>query len=75
MMMILWGQLRAEQVPESEYKTLPNGLKYYDVKVGGGKAAEKGSRVAVSSSFLAPTQKMQTLRATNTEVFFGLQGC
>jgi hypothetical protein len=75
MMMILWGQLRAEQVPESEYKTLPNGLKYYDVKVGGGKAAEKGSRVAVSSSFLSPTQKMQTLRATNTEVFFGLQGC
>ncbi|KAH9533246.1 hypothetical protein CY35_18G041700 [Sphagnum magellanicum] len=39
--------LRAEQVPESEYKTLPNGLKYYDVKVGGGKAAEKGSRVAI----------------------------
>jgi hypothetical protein len=26
--------------------------RYYDVKVGGGKAAEKGSRVAVSSSFL-----------------------
>lgn len=39
--------LRTEQIPESEYKTLPNGLKYYDVKVGGGKAAQKGSRVAV----------------------------
>ncbi|KAG0625170.1 hypothetical protein M758_2G033100 [Ceratodon purpureus] len=39
--------LRSELVPESDYKTLPNGLKYYDVKVGGGKAAEKGSRVAV----------------------------
>jgi len=39
--------LRSDSVPESEYKTLPNGLKYYDLKVGGGKAAEKGSRVAI----------------------------
>lgn len=39
--------LRGEKVPESEYKTLPNGLKYYDLKVGGGAIASKGSRVAV----------------------------
>ncbi|CAN1802415.1 Peptidyl-prolyl cis-trans isomerase FKBP16-4, chloroplastic [Linum perenne] len=34
-------------VPESEYTTLDNGLKYYDLKVGGGPEAVKGSRVAV----------------------------
>lgn len=39
--------LRSELIPESDYKTLANGLKYYDVKVGGGKAAEKGARVAI----------------------------
>ncbi|KAJ7542423.1 hypothetical protein O6H91_10G106100 [Diphasiastrum complanatum] len=39
--------LRYEQIPESEYKTLPNGLKYYDLKVGTGATAVKGSRVAV----------------------------
>ncbi|EFJ32081.1 hypothetical protein SELMODRAFT_75290 [Selaginella moellendorffii] len=39
--------LRSEQVPESDYTTLPNGLKYYDVKVGGGNPAVKGSRVAI----------------------------
>lgn len=39
--------LKGEKVPESEYKTLPNGLKYYDLKVGGGAIAVKGSRVAV----------------------------
>ncbi|KAI5072303.1 hypothetical protein GOP47_0012409 [Adiantum capillus-veneris] len=39
--------LKGEKVPESEYKTLPNGLRYYDLKVGGGAIASKGSRVAV----------------------------
>ncbi|KAJ0088545.1 hypothetical protein Patl1_32324 [Pistacia atlantica] len=53
--------LRGAKIPESEYKTLPNGLKsiqvftrvamvtsfrYYDLKVGGGPEAKKGSRVA-----------------------------
>ncbi|KAF7848551.1 hypothetical protein BT93_L1854 [Corymbia citriodora subsp. variegata] len=39
--------LRGEKIPESDFKTLPNGLKYYDIKVGGGPEAVKGSRVAV----------------------------
>ncbi|KAK6140061.1 hypothetical protein DH2020_026196 [Rehmannia glutinosa] len=39
--------LRGAKVPESEFTALPNGLKYYDLKVGGGPKAVKGSRVAV----------------------------
>ncbi|KAL9228086.1 hypothetical protein vseg_003701 [Gypsophila vaccaria] len=39
--------LRGAKIPESDFKTLPNGLKYYDLKVGGGAEAVKGSRVAV----------------------------
>ncbi|KFK38390.1 hypothetical protein AALP_AA3G107200 [Arabis alpina] len=39
--------LRASKVPDSEFTTLPNGLKYYDIKVGNGAEAVKGSRVAV----------------------------
>ncbi|KAL8516788.1 hypothetical protein ACS0TY_015155 [Phlomoides rotata] len=39
--------LRGAKIPESEYTTLPNGLKYYDLKVGGGLKAVKGSRVAI----------------------------
>ncbi|XP_068653458.1 peptidyl-prolyl cis-trans isomerase FKBP16-4, chloroplastic isoform X2 [Aristolochia californica] len=39
--------LRGAKIPESEYTTLPNGLKYYDLKVGGGIKAVKGSRVAI----------------------------
>ncbi|KAJ4978387.1 hypothetical protein NE237_009167 [Protea cynaroides] len=39
--------LKGAKIPESEYTTLPNGLKYYDIKVGGGPEAVKGSRVAV----------------------------
>ncbi|KAF8732049.1 hypothetical protein HU200_016005 [Digitaria exilis] len=39
--------LRASKIPESEFTTLPNGLKYYDIKVGSGAEAVKGSRVAV----------------------------
>ncbi|KAA8518654.1 hypothetical protein F0562_016128 [Nyssa sinensis] len=39
--------LRGAKIPENEYTTLPNGLKYYDLKVGGGAEAVKGSRVAV----------------------------
>ncbi|KAK1272903.1 hypothetical protein QJS04_geneDACA022426 [Acorus gramineus] len=39
--------LRGAKIPESEYTTLPNGLKYYDLKVGSGLKAIKGSRVAV----------------------------
>ncbi|KAK1406433.1 hypothetical protein QVD17_41731 [Tagetes erecta] len=39
--------LKGAKVPESEYTTLPNGLKYYDLKVGNGAQAVKGSRVAV----------------------------
>lgn len=44
--------LRASKIPESEFTTLPNGLKYYDVKVGGGPVAKKGSRVAVRFTML-----------------------
>nr|GEV63249.1 hypothetical protein [Tanacetum cinerariifolium] len=40
-------QLKGEKVPESEYTTLSNGLKYYDLKVGKGAKVVKGSRVAV----------------------------
>ncbi|KAL2621446.1 hypothetical protein R1flu_001651 [Riccia fluitans] len=39
--------LRGEQVPIENYTTLPNGLKYYDIKVGSGATAIQGSRVAV----------------------------
>ncbi|CAN6213384.1 unnamed protein product [Urochloa humidicola] len=39
--------LRASKIPESEFTTLPNGLKYYDIKVGSRAEAVKGSRVAV----------------------------
>ncbi|KAK3226698.1 hypothetical protein Dsin_006560 [Dipteronia sinensis] len=39
--------LRGSKIPETEFTTLPNGLKYYDLKVGSGLKAVKGSRVAV----------------------------
>ncbi|CAI9097874.1 OLC1v1034387C1 [Oldenlandia corymbosa var. corymbosa] len=39
--------LKGAKIPESEYTTLPNGLKYYDIKVGSGAEAVKGSRVAI----------------------------
>ncbi|CAN8259877.1 unnamed protein product [Cochlearia groenlandica] len=39
--------LRASKIPDSEFTTLPNNLKYYDIKVGNGAEAVKGSRVAV----------------------------
>ncbi|XP_060181374.1 peptidyl-prolyl cis-trans isomerase FKBP16-4, chloroplastic-like [Lycium barbarum] len=39
--------LRGAKIPKSEYTTLLNGLKYYDLKVGTGAEAVKGSRVAV----------------------------
>uniref|UniRef100_A0A7N0V1Z0 peptidylprolyl isomerase n=1 Tax=Kalanchoe fedtschenkoi TaxID=63787 RepID=A0A7N0V1Z0_KALFE len=39
--------LRGAKIPETEYTTLPNGLKYYDLKVGSGPVAVKGSRVAI----------------------------
>ncbi|GLT25781.1 hypothetical protein SLA2020_008900 [Shorea laevis] len=39
--------LRGAKIPEEEYTTLPSGLKYYDLKVGSGTEAVKGSRVAV----------------------------
>nr|GMC82162.1 peptidyl-prolyl cis-trans isomerase FKBP16-4, chloroplastic [Ipomoea batatas] len=39
--------LRGAKIPESDYTTLPNGLKYYDLKIGTGAEAVKGSRVAV----------------------------
>ncbi|KAL3680573.1 hypothetical protein R1sor_023529 [Riccia sorocarpa] len=39
--------LRSEQIPVENYTTLPNGLKYYDIKVGNGATAVQGSRVAV----------------------------
>ncbi|CAB4287295.1 unnamed protein product [Prunus armeniaca] len=37
--------LRGAKIPESEFTTLPNGLKYYDLKVGSGAEAVTGSRV------------------------------
>ncbi|KAE9590038.1 hypothetical protein Lal_00037647 [Lupinus albus] len=39
--------LRGAKIPESDFVTLPNGLKYYDLTVGNGAEAVKGSRVAV----------------------------
>ncbi|XP_073151129.1 peptidyl-prolyl cis-trans isomerase FKBP16-4, chloroplastic isoform X1 [Henckelia pumila] len=39
--------LRGAKIPESDFTSLPNGLKYYDLKIGGGLKAVKGSRVAV----------------------------
>ncbi|BBN14502.1 hypothetical protein MPTK1_6g12290 [Marchantia polymorpha subsp. ruderalis] len=39
--------LRSEQIPASEFTTLPSGLKYYDIKVGSGATAVKGARVAI----------------------------
>ncbi|PRQ43721.1 putative peptidylprolyl isomerase [Rosa chinensis] len=39
--------LRGAKIPEEEFTTLPNGLKYYDLKVGNGTEAVTGSRVAV----------------------------
>ncbi|KAL9318943.1 hypothetical protein ACSQ67_015460 [Phaseolus vulgaris] len=39
--------LKGAKIPESDYTTLPNGLKYYDLKVGNGAEAKKGSRVAI----------------------------
>ncbi|GBG62473.1 hypothetical protein CBR_g30794 [Chara braunii] len=39
--------LRTAKIPESEYTELPNGLKFYDLKVGGGATAVRGSRVAI----------------------------
>ncbi|GAB4833520.1 hypothetical protein Ancab_031764 [Ancistrocladus abbreviatus] len=39
--------LKASKIPESDFTTLPSGLKYYDLKVGSGAEAVKGSRVAV----------------------------
>ena len=46
---MLTVQAREVEVPESEYKTLPNGLKIYDVKVGKGPIAAQGVRVAVGA--------------------------
>ncbi|CAH9113902.1 unnamed protein product [Cuscuta epithymum] len=39
--------LRGAKIPESDYTALPNGLKYYALKVGSGPEAVRGSRVAV----------------------------
>ena len=47
-------QAREKEVPESEYTTLPNGLKVFDVVVGKGPVATKGARVAVSAPNLTP---------------------
>lgn len=38
---------RDKKVPESEFTALPSGLKIYDVTVGSGQEAVKGSRVAI----------------------------
>ncbi|KAK3010115.1 hypothetical protein RJ639_010714 [Escallonia herrerae] len=46
--------LKGAKVPESEYTTLPNGLKYYDLKVGSGLKAVKGARVARIMEHLVP---------------------
>ena len=39
--------LPGRKIPESEYTTLPSGLKIYDVTVGTGRQAVKGCRVVV----------------------------
>lgn len=39
--------LKGAKIPASEFTTLPNGLKYYDLKIGSGAEVVKGSRVAV----------------------------
>eukprot|EP00873_Tetraselmis_striata_P040280 jgi/Tetstr1/460544/TSEL_005802.t1 len=38
---------RLRKIPDSEFKELPSGIKYYDVKVGDGLVAQQGSRVAI----------------------------
>lgn len=38
---------RKKKIPESEFKEGPEGLKYYDIKVGGGPEATLGERVVV----------------------------
>ncbi|KAK9806053.1 hypothetical protein WJX73_009418 [Symbiochloris irregularis] len=38
---------RGKEIPESEFKDGPQGLKYYDVSVGTGPEVKKGDRIAV----------------------------
>lgn len=41
---------RRKKIPEELYSEGPEGLKYYDVKLGTGALAKEGERVAVSPS-------------------------
>ncbi|CAL5350827.1 unnamed protein product [Camellia sinensis] len=75
--------LRGEKIPESDFKTLPNGLKlvftqilmalsfrYYDLKVGGGAEAVKGSRVAPYGFDVGQSERGTVLKGLD----LGVQG-
>ncbi|XP_017699049.2 peptidyl-prolyl cis-trans isomerase FKBP16-4, chloroplastic isoform X2 [Phoenix dactylifera] len=60
--------LRAAKIPESDFTTLPNGLKYYDLKVGGGPKAVKGSRVAPYGFDVGQSEKGTVLKGLDLGV-------
>ena len=63
------GNGGARRIPESEYKVLPSGVKYYDVTEGGGQVAEKGARVAVHYDC-----KFKSLTVSTSRVGMGVTG-
>ncbi|XP_042755000.1 peptidyl-prolyl cis-trans isomerase FKBP16-4, chloroplastic isoform X2 [Lactuca sativa] len=62
--------LKGAKVPESEYTSLPNGLKYYDLKVGNGVEAVKGSRVAPYGFDVGESERGNVLKGLD----LGVQG-
>ncbi|XP_021836694.1 peptidyl-prolyl cis-trans isomerase FKBP16-4, chloroplastic isoform X2 [Spinacia oleracea] len=62
--------LRGAKIPETEFTTLPNGLKYYDLKVGGGAEAVKGSRVAPYGFDVGQSERGTVLKGLD----LGVQG-
>ncbi|XP_077253179.1 FKBP-like peptidyl-prolyl cis-trans isomerase family protein isoform X2 [Tasmannia lanceolata] len=62
--------LKGAKIPESDFTTLSNGLKYYDFKVGGGPEAVKGSRVAPYGFDVGQSEKGNVLKGLD----LGVQG-
>ncbi|KAG5113034.1 hypothetical protein JHK82_036303 [Glycine max] len=62
--------LRGAKIPESDYTTLPNGLKYYDLKVGNGAEAKMGSRVAPYGFDVGQSERGTVLKGLD----LGVQG-
>ncbi|EOY08049.1 FKBP-like peptidyl-prolyl cis-trans isomerase family protein isoform 2 [Theobroma cacao] len=60
--------LRGAKIPESEFTTLPNGLKYYDLKVGSGLKAVKGSRVAPYGFDVGQSERGNVLKGLDVGV-------